>query len=132
MSVQVTFLRGQRGSDEVPGRRVALVLSPQPMKPHVVCHMMVSLDGRIHPSRWTASPDGDRKAWTTVYEDVHGTLAGDAWLVGRVKCRPETGGRPRRNRPTRSTPTSRPPRGTAPGSAAARADWGLRTCGPPR
>jgi riboflavin biosynthesis pyrimidine reductase len=23
------------------------------MKPHVVCHMMVSLDGRIHPSRWT-------------------------------------------------------------------------------
>jgi len=54
------------------------------MKPHVVCHMMVSLDGRIHPSRWTASPDGDRQAWTTVYEDVHGTLAGDAWLVGRV------------------------------------------------
>jgi hypothetical protein len=28
------------------------------MKPHVICHMMVSLDGRIHPSRWTASPDG--------------------------------------------------------------------------
>ena len=54
------------------------------MKPHVICHMMVSLDGRIHPSRWTASPDGDRKAWTTVYEDVHGTLGGDAWLVGRV------------------------------------------------
>jgi riboflavin biosynthesis pyrimidine reductase len=54
------------------------------MKPYVICHMMVSLDGRIHPSRWTASPDGDRKAWTTVYEDVHGTLAGDAWLVGRV------------------------------------------------
>jgi len=54
------------------------------MKPHVICHMMVSLDGRIHPSRWTDSPDGDRKAWTTVYEDVHGKLGGDAWLVGRV------------------------------------------------
>jgi len=54
------------------------------MKPHVVCHMMVSLDGRIHPSRWTESPDGNRQAWTTVYEEVHGTLAGDAWLVGRV------------------------------------------------
>lgn len=54
------------------------------MKPHVICHMMVSLDGRIHPSRWTESPDGNRKDWTTVYEDVHGTLAGDAWLVGRV------------------------------------------------
>jgi riboflavin biosynthesis pyrimidine reductase len=36
------------------------------MKPHVICHMMVSLDGRIHPSRWTASPDGDRQAWTKV------------------------------------------------------------------
>ncbi len=46
--------------------------------------MMVSLDGRIHPSRWTVSPDGNRKDWTTVYEEVHGTLAGDAWLVGRV------------------------------------------------
>ncbi len=54
------------------------------MKPHVICHMMVSLDGRIHPSRWTASPDGDRQAWTTVYEGVHGALDGDAWLVGRV------------------------------------------------
>ena len=54
------------------------------MKPHVICHMMVSLDGRIHPSRWTASPDGNRQDWTKVYEDVHGTLAGDAWLVGRV------------------------------------------------
>jgi riboflavin biosynthesis pyrimidine reductase len=54
------------------------------MKPHVICHMMVSLDGRIHPSRWTASPDGNRKDWTTVYEDVHGRLAGDGWVVGRV------------------------------------------------
>ncbi len=52
--------------------------------PHVICHMMVSLDGRIHPSRWTESPDGDRKSWSSLYEDVHGKLAGDAWLVGRV------------------------------------------------
>ena len=54
------------------------------MKPHVICHMMVSLDGRIHPSRWTASPEGDRQAWSKVYEDVHATFAADAWLVGRV------------------------------------------------
>jgi len=54
------------------------------MKPHVICHMMVSLDGRIHPSRWTDSPEGDRKDWTTLYEHLHGTLRGDAWLVGRV------------------------------------------------
>jgi riboflavin biosynthesis pyrimidine reductase len=54
------------------------------MKPHVVCHMMVSLDGRIHPSRWTASPNGNRQDWTKVYEHLHDMLAGDAWLVGRV------------------------------------------------
>ena len=54
------------------------------MKPHVICHMLISLDGRIHPSRWTQSPDGDRKVWSSAYERVHETLGGDAWLVGRV------------------------------------------------
>ena len=54
------------------------------MKPYVICHMLISLDGRIHPSRWTESPDGDRKVWSSAYEKVHETLAGDAWLVGRV------------------------------------------------
>lgn len=54
------------------------------MKPYVVCHMLVSIDGRIHPSRYTESPDGDRKTWSAAYERVHETLRGDAWLVGRV------------------------------------------------
>jgi riboflavin biosynthesis pyrimidine reductase len=53
-------------------------------RPHVICHMMVSLDGRIHPSRWTASPHGERGDWSRLYEQVHETLEGDAWLVGRV------------------------------------------------
>ena len=54
------------------------------MKPYVVCHMIASLDGRILPGRWTESPDGDRKAWTTTYAAIHESLAGEAWLVGRV------------------------------------------------
>ena len=54
------------------------------MRPHVVCLMEISLDGRIHPSRWTRSPDGDPKAWGKVYEKTHAALQGDAWLVGRV------------------------------------------------
>lgn len=54
------------------------------MKPYVLCHMLISLDGRIHPSRWTQSPDGDRTVWSAAYEKVHESLAGDAWLVGRV------------------------------------------------
>jgi riboflavin biosynthesis pyrimidine reductase len=54
------------------------------MKPHIICHIMASLDGRIHPSRWTASTDGDRSDWSAAYEKVHEELDGDAWMVGRV------------------------------------------------
>ena len=32
------------------------------MKLHVICHMIASLDGGLHPSRFTRSPDGDRAA----------------------------------------------------------------------
>ncbi|WP_066779860.1 RibD family protein [Sphingomonas sp. CCH5-D11] len=54
------------------------------MKPLVICHMMSSLDGRQHPSRFTMSPDGERRDWSALYERVHEDLAGDAWMVGRV------------------------------------------------
>ncbi len=54
------------------------------MKPEVVILMESSLDGKLHPSRWTASPDGNRKNWSAVYERTHEALAGDAWMVGRV------------------------------------------------
>ena len=53
-------------------------------KPYIVLHMLVSLDGRIHPSRWTESPDGARSDWSKTYEEVHDALGGDGWLVGRV------------------------------------------------
>src|ERR1700733_13948228 len=54
------------------------------MKPNVICHMIASLDGSLHPSRCTASPDGSRAEWSEIYEEVHRTFKGDAWLVGRV------------------------------------------------
>jgi riboflavin biosynthesis pyrimidine reductase len=53
-------------------------------KPHVICHMMGSLDGSLHPSRWSKSPDGTRAEWSSAYEKIHQALKGDAWLVGRV------------------------------------------------
>jgi riboflavin biosynthesis pyrimidine reductase len=46
--------------------------------------MLGSLDGGLHPSRWTKSPDGGRADWSSVYERIHQALKGDAWLVGRV------------------------------------------------
>ena len=76
------------------------------MKPHVVCHMMISLDGRIHPSRWTASPDGDKKSWSAAYEAIHGTLEGDAWPVGRVTMAEMSKGTP--HPPSRAGDVVRP------------------------
>ncbi|WP_348271414.1 dihydrofolate reductase family protein [Aureimonas sp. Leaf460] len=53
-------------------------------RPRVICHMMSSLDGGLHPSHYTESPVGAKKEWDAAYEAVHETLGGDAWLVGRV------------------------------------------------
>jgi len=50
------------------------------MKPHVICHMAASLDGRTLSSRWR--PDG--AAAGGLFERLHEELVGDAWVVGRV------------------------------------------------
>jgi riboflavin biosynthesis pyrimidine reductase len=54
------------------------------MKPYVSILMVTSIDGRLHPSRFTASPDGTRGDWYGQYEKVHASLRANAWLVGRV------------------------------------------------
>jgi riboflavin biosynthesis pyrimidine reductase len=64
------------------------------MKPTVICHMVASLDGRINADQWSRSPDGDRRTWSGLYEEVHDALAGDAWLVGRVTMEEMAGGEP--------------------------------------
>ncbi len=53
------------------------------MKPHVICHMVSSIDGRILHSRWrpkTVDAGG-------LFERLHERLGGDAWVVGRVTGR---------------------------------------------
>src|ERR1700722_7193847 len=54
------------------------------MKPYVSILMVTSIDGRLHPSRFTDSPDGTRRDWSGQYEKVHASLQANAWLVGRV------------------------------------------------
>jgi riboflavin biosynthesis pyrimidine reductase len=49
------------------------------MKPHVICHMLSSIDGRILSERWR--PKGDTGG---LFETLHDQLGGDAWIVGRV------------------------------------------------
>jgi riboflavin biosynthesis pyrimidine reductase len=54
------------------------------VKPFVSILMVTSIDGRLHPSRFTSSPDGTPRDWSAEYEKVHALLDSDAWLVGRV------------------------------------------------
>jgi riboflavin biosynthesis pyrimidine reductase len=50
------------------------------MKPHVICHMTASIDGKTLLSRW--KPEG--RVAAGLFERLHDELDGDAWLVGRV------------------------------------------------
>lgn len=50
------------------------------MKPHVICHMVASVDGRTLTSRWRPE-NADRRRH---FEPLHDRLGVDAWLVGRV------------------------------------------------
>lgn len=59
------------------------------MKPHVICLMACSVDGRTLPSRWR--PKGSAG---DVFERVHDELAGDAWLIGRVTGQEFAKGKP--------------------------------------
>jgi riboflavin biosynthesis pyrimidine reductase len=60
------------------------------MKPHVIMHMMSSIDGRIVTTDWPKSYDvGD------LYERVHADLRGDAWIVGRATMAEFAAGEPR-------------------------------------
>ncbi|MBB3692097.1 RibD family protein [Sphingomonas sp. BK580] len=53
-------------------------------RPRLTCLMAGSLDGRLHPSRWTESPDGTAADWTDAYEAIHDRYDADGWIVGRV------------------------------------------------
>ena len=47
-------------------------------RPHVVCHMMGTVDGRIQTERWSLTAAGNEQ-----YEAVHALHRADAWLCGR-------------------------------------------------
>jgi riboflavin biosynthesis pyrimidine reductase len=51
-------------------------------KPHVICHMTSSVDGRIKIKRWSKI-DAEGQV-EKAYEAVHDKLEGDAWICGRV------------------------------------------------
>lgn len=60
------------------------------MKPHVIMHMMSSIDGRIVTTGWP-----ERYNVGDLYERVHSDLRGDAWIVGRATMAEFAAGEPR-------------------------------------
>jgi riboflavin biosynthesis pyrimidine reductase len=60
------------------------------MKPHVIMHMMSSVDGRIVTTDWP-----EKYNVGGLYERVHADLRGDAWVVGRATMAEFAAGEPR-------------------------------------
>jgi riboflavin biosynthesis pyrimidine reductase len=50
------------------------------VKPYVICHMNMSVDGRIWHSRWR--PSANRMPG--LFERIHEELGNGSWLIGRV------------------------------------------------
>jgi riboflavin biosynthesis pyrimidine reductase len=54
------------------------------MRPHIICHMGTSIDGRLHPSRFTSPAKGiSRDVLRGHYERAHDQFGADGWIVGR-------------------------------------------------
>lgn len=54
------------------------------MRPFIICHMATSIDGRLHPSRFTPAADGISAAVLRGhYEQVGDRFVADGWIVGR-------------------------------------------------
>jgi len=65
------------------------------MRPKIICHMISSVDGRLHVERWTPPSAGtDRNIISTTYESVAERLQGDGWIVGRKSMTPMAKGQP--------------------------------------
>jgi riboflavin biosynthesis pyrimidine reductase len=54
------------------------------MRPYVICHMGTSIDGRLHPSRFTRAAAGiSADVLRGHYERIHEGFEADGWIVGR-------------------------------------------------
>ena len=51
------------------------------MRPTIICHMSTSIDGRLHPSRFTRAANWD--VLRGHYEKVHDSFEADGWIIGR-------------------------------------------------
>lgn len=70
--------------------------SGSPMRPKIICHMVTSIDGRLHPSRFSPPAAGvDRATLRRHYDEVSARFGTDGWMVGRTTMQEIAKGRPR-------------------------------------
>jgi len=66
------------------------------MRPHIICHMGTSIDGKLHPSRFTVAASGiSSAALRGHYERIHDSFDADGWIVGRKTMSEMAKGSPR-------------------------------------
>ncbi|MBR1251012.1 dihydrofolate reductase family protein [Bradyrhizobium sp. AUGA SZCCT0169] len=54
------------------------------MRPYIICHMSTSIDGRLHPSRFTRAATGiPGDVLRGHYEKIHEGFEAEGWIVGR-------------------------------------------------
>lgn len=55
------------------------------MRPKIICHIVTSIDGRLHPSRFTAPARGvDPALWRGHHDKAAKTFGAEGWIVGRT------------------------------------------------
>lgn len=54
------------------------------MRPRIVCHMMSSVDGKLHPSRYSRPLDVEKAVLHGHYDRTAATFGAQGWIVGRV------------------------------------------------
>ena len=66
------------------------------MRPKIICHMGSSIDGRLHPSRWTLPAKGiERGLVHRYYDETAARLDAEGWIVGRTTMAEIAEGHPR-------------------------------------
>ena len=54
------------------------------MRLYIICHMTTSIDGRLHPSRFTTAAAGvSADVFRRHYEKIYEGFEADGWIVGR-------------------------------------------------
>lgn len=75
------------------------------MRPTIICHMVSSVDGRLHPSRFSPPAAGiDGARLRRHYDEVSTGFAADGWMVGRTTMQEISKGREPAPEPRASFP----------------------------